>query len=104
MTAKKPKADDDVELVPHFIYRKGSRIAQRVIGLSPTQINDEIKKGALMPPVNLTADGRAQGWTGAQLLELQRKRLAQAEAAAAARRAAGEQAKSHDATRGDEAA
>jgi hypothetical protein len=82
MTARKPK-DDERELLPHFIYRKTSKIAQRVIGLGPTQINQGIKDGTIPPPLNLTGDGRAQGWLGSQLIELQRKRLAEAETAAA---------------------
>jgi hypothetical protein len=80
-TKKKPAEDDERELVPHFIYRKNSRTALRVIGLGPTQIDDAIKNGSIPPPIDLTGNGRAKGWTGAQLLELQRQRLAAAEAA-----------------------
>ena len=80
MTVKKLE-DDGAEIHPHFTYRKHSRIAQRVIGLGISQINQGIKNGTLPPPMSLTPDGRAQGWTGAQLLELQRQRLATAEEA-----------------------
>jgi predicted DNA-binding transcriptional regulator AlpA len=81
MTKKIPEDEQREPLHPHFIYRKTSKVAQRVIGLGITQINEEIAKGTIPRPLDLTGDGRAQGWTGAQLLEMQQRRLDKAEAA-----------------------
>jgi hypothetical protein len=71
-------------LVPHFFYRRHSPIAKGVIGLSDTQIDAKIKSGELDPPVKAFEDGRATGWFGFQLIEIQEQRLARANAAATA--------------------
>ena len=76
-TPKKPREDDDHGLVPHFVYRKTSKTAQRVLGLGISQINEGIRDGSIPQPIDLTPNGRAKGWTGAQLIEHQQKRLAE---------------------------
>jgi hypothetical protein len=55
-----------------------------VIGLSDTQIDEKIKSGELDPPVKAFEGGRATGWFGFQLIEIQEQRFARANAAAAA--------------------
>jgi predicted DNA-binding transcriptional regulator AlpA len=76
----KPKPTLDAwELNPNFFYRKHSPIALGVIGLSASQIDEKIKTGELPPLVKTSASGRGVGWTGSQLIELQRQRLAEAE-------------------------
>jgi predicted DNA-binding transcriptional regulator AlpA len=91
MTKAKPLLPADLGPIhPDFVYRRSSPIARAVIGLGDTQTDEAIANGELPPPVKLTESGRATGWIGAQLIELQRKRLAKAEAAAAERRAAAE--------------
>ena len=92
MTKKKPSLPPTTApLNPHFIYRKGSATAQAVIGLAGSQINEAIEKGDVPPPVALTSNGRARGWTGQQLIDLQHRRVAQAEAERQARLLAREQ-------------
>ena len=84
----KPKPDvDEFELRPDFFYRKHSPVALGVIGLGTTQIDEALDRGELPPLVDATDSGRACGWYGFQLIELQRQRLAKAEAAAAERQA-----------------
>ena len=46
-TPKKPREDDDHGLVPHFVYRKTSKTAQRVLGLGISQINEGIRDGSI---------------------------------------------------------
>src|SRR5262245_59156027 len=70
-------------LVRHFFYRRHGRIAKGVIGLSDTQIDEKIKTGQLDPPVKAFDGGRASGWFGFQLIEIQEERLARAKAAGA---------------------
>lgn len=55
-----------------------------MIGLSDTQIDEKIKNGELDPPVKAFDDGRATGWFGFQLIEIQEQRLARAKAVAPA--------------------
>jgi hypothetical protein len=83
MTAKKP-ATNERGLNPDFLYRKFDPVTLNVIGLGPSQVNEAIKRGELPPTVSATESGRATGWLGSQLIELQRKRLAEAMARAAA--------------------
>jgi hypothetical protein len=68
-------------LVPHFFYRRGGPVATGVIALSPNQIDEKIKTGELPPPVPAFESGRATGWFGWQLIELQRQRLERAKIA-----------------------
>jgi hypothetical protein len=78
---KKPKPnpyDLAQPLNPDFFYRRNSPIAKAVIGLQNTQIDTLIKSGALPPLVKAFESGRAAGWLGSQLIELQRQRLERA--------------------------
>lgn len=53
---------------PDFIYRKTDPETRKIIGLKPTAIDDAIRDGTLPQPVPLTADGKAKGWIGTQLI------------------------------------
>jgi hypothetical protein len=76
----KPKPDTAIGAIhPDYFYRKSSPEARGVIGLGPTQTEEAIKQGKLPPPVDAYDGGRATGWLGRQLIELQRQRLAKAE-------------------------
>jgi predicted DNA-binding transcriptional regulator AlpA len=79
MTAKKPATGGERGLNPDYVYRKFDPVTLNVIGLGPTQINGAIARGELPPPVKITQSGRARGWLGSQLIELQQKRLAEAQ-------------------------
>lgn len=76
----KPVFDPAVPINPAFTYRKHSPTARAVIGLGPTQIDEKIKSGELPPTFPLSESGKAQGWTGQQLLAIQKRRMDQAEA------------------------
>lgn len=78
----------EVQLNPNFIYRLESDVVFGVVGLSVTQRNLAIANGELEPPVKLTKSGRARGYTGQQLINIQQRRLAAAEAEATTRREA----------------
>jgi hypothetical protein len=74
-------SDDDTKnfgINPGFVYRKTDPITRRILGLKPTAIDEEIDRGNLPPPMDLTPGGRAKGWLGQTLIDLQRKRLADA--------------------------
>jgi hypothetical protein len=60
---------------PQWVYRKSDPETRRILGLKPTAIDDGINDGTLPPPAPLTAHGKATGWMGWQLIEVQRKRL-----------------------------
>jgi predicted DNA-binding transcriptional regulator AlpA len=81
MTKAKPTADEGELLHPDYFYRKHDPITLRVVGYSVSQIGEKVKSGALPPLVQLDDTGRATGWYGRQLIELQRQRLAAAEQA-----------------------
>lgn len=82
MTIKKKVPDLTERINPDLIYRTSNPIAKAVIGLGPTQTWEAVKRGELPPPVALTDSGYAKGWTGQQLIDLQRRRVEKAEAAA----------------------
>jgi predicted DNA-binding transcriptional regulator AlpA len=82
MPRKNNPLDLTAPLVPHFFYRRHGPVAKGVIGLEDTQIDEHIKSGELPPPVKAFESGRASGWFGWQLIELQQRRLAQAEVGA----------------------
>jgi predicted DNA-binding transcriptional regulator AlpA len=65
---------------PAKIYRRYSEEAEKIIGLKRSAIDDGIKNGSIPKPLLLTEQGRATGWLGVTLIELQRKRMAMAEA------------------------
>ena len=73
-------SDETFGIQPHDIYRLNDPKTRRIIGLKPTQIAEAIKRGDLPPTVALTDSGRARGWLGVQLIELQAERLAKARA------------------------
>jgi hypothetical protein len=81
MPRKNNPLDLTQPLIPHFFYRRHGPVAKGVIGLEDTQIDDKIKNGELPPLVKAFESGRARGWLGSQLIELQRQRLAKALAA-----------------------
>ena len=83
MTTKKKVPDLTERINPDLIYRTSNPIAKAVIGLGPTQTWEAVRRGELPPPIALTDSGSARGWTGAQLLDLQKKRVEKAEAEAA---------------------
>jgi hypothetical protein len=86
MTDKKPPIPFDT-IHPHFSYRVNSPIALHVIGLGPGQIKEAVDNGELPAPVKLTSSGRAKAWTGQQLLDIQRERLARAAVAQRSKKA-----------------
>jgi hypothetical protein len=81
MPRKNNPLDLTAPLVPHFFYRRHGPVAKGVIGLEDTQIDDKIKGGELPPLVPAFESGRATGWFGWQLIELQRQRLERAKVA-----------------------
>lgn len=78
--------DENFGINPAWIYRKTDPGTLRIIGLKATAIDEEIAKGNLPPPMDLTPAGKAKGWLGATLIKIQRERLARAAAKQAARR------------------
>ena len=89
MTTKKKVADPNERLHPDLVYRTSHPLARGVIGLGPTQTLAAIARGELPPTIAMTNSGSARGWTGQQLIDLQKRRVEKAEAEAAARRRAG---------------
>jgi hypothetical protein len=88
MTKRKPRvAADEPELHPDLFYRKHHPFTLGVIGIGVTQIDEAIERGELPPLVSATESGRAVGWIGRQLIELQKRRLEKDEADAAKRNA-----------------
>jgi hypothetical protein len=77
MTAKKPSLPTEIN--PHFSYRINSTPAIAVTGLGPTQQREAWKKGELPVPPRLTPDG-PYAYVGQQLIDVQKKRLAEAQA------------------------
>jgi hypothetical protein len=78
---RKASSDLTQPLNPDFFYRRHGPIARGVIGLEDSQIDARIKSGELPPPVPAFESGRATGWFGWQLIELQRQRLERAKVA-----------------------
>ena len=66
--------EEKKELEPNEIVRK--RDGAKYFGLKHTQIDEAIDKGLIPAPFQLYEGGRATGWTGAMILEHQRKRIA----------------------------
>jgi hypothetical protein len=79
-TKRKPAAPEQQQIHPHYSYRVGSDVSISVIGLGPSQQRKAIELGELPQPVKLTASGRSRAWTGQQLIDIQNRRLAEAEA------------------------
>lgn len=68
---------DDLDLDPNEIFRP--KVAEKYFGLSHSRIYELIKTGEIEPPIPLSDDGSAVGWTGRQIIEHHRRRLAAAE-------------------------
>ena len=64
------------ELEPDQIIRKCD--GPKYFGLKSTALDDAIDRGDIEPPMALTAGGRARGWTGRQIINHHRRRLAAA--------------------------
>jgi predicted DNA-binding transcriptional regulator AlpA len=83
MTTVKPPAPNVAELRPHDIIRLHE--GPRVFGFGLTALAEKIAAGQVPAPLYLSDDGRARGWTGAQVHQWQRDTEAkQSERAAAA--------------------
>jgi hypothetical protein len=85
-TPRKPVIDECEPLVPHFTYRTSLPIVLKTLCMGPTRLREEIKKGRIAV-IDVTGNGRVFALTGQQLIDHQRRRVAEAEAAAAERRA-----------------
>jgi hypothetical protein len=77
---KAPTLDLASPINPAFTYRLNGAVVAGVIGLGPTQRDEAIKKGLLPRPVPLLPGGRSKAYTGQQLLDIQARRTAEAEA------------------------
>jgi predicted DNA-binding transcriptional regulator AlpA len=67
-----------------------SKFGPQVFGYSKTQIEEKIRTGEIPEPIPLSANARARGWTGQQIIDWQNNLVAlapQRNAAAAAARA-----------------
>jgi predicted DNA-binding transcriptional regulator AlpA len=64
------------ELHPSEIVRL--RDGAKFFGFKHSQLDEKIKSGEIPAPFPLSESGRAVGWTGAQIIEHQRRRLAAA--------------------------
>jgi predicted DNA-binding transcriptional regulator AlpA len=64
------------ELHPNQIVRK--REGAKYFGYKRSQLDEKIKSGEIPPTFPLSKSGRAQAWTGRQIIEYQRARLAAA--------------------------
>jgi hypothetical protein len=60
------KLPDDLDLDPAEIFRP--RQAYRYFGLRHSQVAEKIKRGEIEPPIPLSENGTAVGWTGRQLI------------------------------------
>jgi hypothetical protein len=65
----------------HFFYRL--HLLPLFLGLETSQIRAAMESGELPPPVSPTDSGRALGYFGSTILELQKKRQAKAQGKAA---------------------
>jgi predicted DNA-binding transcriptional regulator AlpA len=68
------------------IYRRYAKETEQILGLRRTAIDVAIRNGDLPEPLPLTEHGSACGWLGTTLIEIQKRRIAMAEARRAARR------------------
>jgi predicted DNA-binding transcriptional regulator AlpA len=60
-------------LHPNQIIRKNE--GRKYFGYGPTQTDEKIKSGELPPTFPLSDSGRAEAWTGQQILDHQAGRL-----------------------------
>jgi hypothetical protein len=68
--------DDDLAVDPAEIFRP--KVWPKYLGYRHSQIHEKQKSGELPPPIPLSESGRAVAYTGAQLIEIHRRRLAAA--------------------------
>jgi predicted DNA-binding transcriptional regulator AlpA len=66
----------DLDLDPNQIFRP--KEAEKYFGYKRSQLNEKIKSGEIDPPIPLSDSGRAVGFTGRQIIEHHRRRLAAA--------------------------
>ena len=64
----------DLDIDPKQIFRPSE--AEKILGYKHTQRAELVRSGELEAPFLLSADGKAVGWTGAQLIRFHRKRIA----------------------------
>jgi hypothetical protein len=70
--AKTPKPPYEfLPLVPDRFYRRAEVVANRYLGYSNTQLEEKIKSGEIDPPISLSANSRACGWFGRDIIKLQ---------------------------------
>jgi predicted DNA-binding transcriptional regulator AlpA len=55
------------EIDPHEIIRR--KDGQKYFGFSDNMIDTKIKTGEIPAPMALSANGRAKGWLGSQIIE-----------------------------------
>ena len=68
--------EQGLTLDPNEIFRP--KRAEKYFGFKHSQLDEKIKSGEIPAPFPLSESGRAVGWTGAQIIEHQRRRLAAA--------------------------
>jgi len=78
--------DDNFGLDPGEFYRWSQGF--KLFGLRHSQLSEAIKTGKLPTPFASAEGGKAKGWTGSQIIEHRRARLAAANAALKAKQAA----------------
>lgn len=65
----------DLDLDPAEIFRP--KQAEKYFGLKHTQINEKVRAGEIEAPFLLGGEGgKAVGWTGRQIINYHRKRIA----------------------------
>ena len=60
---------------PSRFYRKHHPETKLILRLGETATNEAIDDDMLDPPVTLTADGRAKGWWGWQIIAFMERRI-----------------------------
>ena len=63
-------------LHPNEIVRKHR--GPKFFGLEPTQLEEALEKKLVPPPFKMVEGGRAEGWTGQQIIDHHRQRIAAA--------------------------
>ena len=69
--------DENFGLDPAAFYRWS--LGEKLFGLKHSQLSEAIKTGKLPRPFAVVEGGRAKGWTGSQIIEHRRARLAAAQ-------------------------
>ena len=71
------KDNNNFGLDPGAFYRWS--LGFKLFGLKHTQLSEAIKEGKLPPPFASVEGGKAKGWTGSQIIEHRRARIAAAQ-------------------------